>query len=137
MKRLRLIWFAAGAATSAVCTIVATFLLQSQVTLDGRIIPTLVLEEPLNVQALVEGGTPPDEDMIANQTSQFLRDCGAKAFEATALRGDVLPTADYPLVPENYGSIECVLKGLGEAELEFSVDMRWDSKVVREVRERQ
>jgi len=128
-----LVYFALGAAVTGLIVLLSSWLYQPLV-LDDDFTAVVVLIEPPNLETLSAGGVPSETDLIAHATGGLLKDCNASIFELTAMRADYSPRAEYPIVVENYGSLECVLNGLRNSKFEFTVENRFLPRTVREGR---
>jgi hypothetical protein len=117
VRRTRLIWFALGAAAVAIMTILTNLFLTPEP--ERPIIAYLELTEPLVVRDQVR-----DEDMIADQTGQLARTCGAKFFETTFLYNDHLPTMEIALTPENEKSVRCILAEASKRSIQTNIIFR-------------
>lgn len=62
--------------------------------------------------------------MIAHQTGELLRKCGAKSFETTFLFTDHAPTADLPLSDMNADAFACVLDGARARNIKIRIELR-------------
>lgn len=131
MRRTKLIWFGLGAAVAGVSFLLSTILREGLV-FDDTHVAYLVLTEP---KREIEPSAPVrDEDMIAYQAGEIFNRCGARAFETTGLYEDHQPTAELPLIAENYRALECVIEAIRDERLPFHIEMRWSSAVADELR---
>jgi hypothetical protein len=98
--------------------------------IDDSTVPYLILTEP-------ERSVANQEEPIASQAGQIIRDCRARAFETTGLYEDHSPTAEMPIVAENFDSIACVINAAEEKRIGFEFEARWSSAVTDEMRSRE
>jgi hypothetical protein len=117
VRRIRLIWFALGAAAVAIMTILTNLFLTPAP--ERPTIAYLELTEPLQGRDQVQ-----DEDMIADQTGRLARDCGARFFETTFLYNDHSPTMEIALTPENEESVRCILAEASKRSIQTNIIFR-------------
>lgn len=112
MKRERFVWFAAGAACSAIAAIGAAFALQSPPQEQGWFLR--VAEE---VQSLRDGRTA-----AVWRGAEIARDCGAQSFETMpGVGSDQTDATRIPLTRENNPSLGCIVEQARDAELWIGV----------------
>lgn len=102
MRRTKLIWFAAGAATSAIVALIAQLAIQH----PKQAQPYLsVSERPLTENESNKFGD------IAQTSGKLLRECGAKQFDVKAANGaDGVPYSLIKINQENDLTIHCVFE---------------------------
>jgi len=110
-NRSALKWFAAGAATSAVVTVVSAAVVHEPEPLA----PYLRVAEPYPAP------TQERDDEVASFGGRMLRECGAKTLEITAWGTDIQSYAYLPLTQENAKALQCAVKQ--SAGGRFEVDL--------------
>src|SRR6478609_1853218 len=114
INRNALKWFAAGAATSAVVTVVTAAVVPEPEPLA----PYLRVTEPYPAP------TRERDDEVASYGGRMLRECGAKTLDITAWGIDIQSYAYLPLTEENATAFRCALKqsagGRFEVDLVFA-----------------
>lgn len=133
MRRTRLVWFAIGAGSAALVAIIGNWYLQPTV-IEHNWTAYLILTEPLSETDSTSSDESRDLAIIANKTGSILRDCGARVFETTFLNDHHLPTADFPIILENYRSLECVIREAQNRGVSLQVETRGPSRAVDEMR---
>jgi len=128
-----LIWFALGAGTAALLSWAANWYL-NPIVLDDERVAFLILTEPLSQDQPSSEATEARNDSIADHTGEILRECGARVFETTGLYPDHAPTAELPMIHENYGSLECIIKAAHTNGINLTVETRWSSPAADEMR---
>ena len=118
MNRPRLIWFAAGVATSAGVSLVATSFVLEPIMPT----PSLILYEP--ELALNTALSNIESKLIPSETGELLRDCGARYFEIDL--GERELTAELQLTEENAGAFECVLNGARVRDYRVGIELLHD-----------
>lgn len=126
MNRSRLIWFAAGAATSVIASLAAMMLSPKPASLT----PFLILDEPAASPALKGNGLRTSTEaletsFIANKAGELLHGCGAKSFKVTVPENG-RPTADFPLNEENARAVECALTEAAGQKYRIGFELRPD-----------
>ena len=116
MRRVRLIWFALGAAS---VVSVSLFCQMFTPTIEAPVIAHLELIEPVD-----DAGEVRDEDMIANRSGALARECGAQFFETTFLYTDHAPTLEIALIPENQKATDCILARAAEQAIQTNIIYR-------------
>ena len=122
IRRARLIWFAAGAATTLLISFIAAQIPSAEETKAK--IATIELTEPV-----VEAEELKDEHSIANATGQIARDCGAKFFQTTFLVNDHPATMELPITVENSVAAECVLREATERGIAMRIVFRQPEQI--------
>ena len=122
MRRTRLIWFAAGAATTLIVSLVAAQIPSPEK--PKAKIAFIELTEPV-----VEAEELKDEHSIANTTGQIARDCGAKFFQTTLLVNDHPATMELPITVENSVAAECVLREATERGIAMRIVFRQPEEI--------
>ena len=122
MNRLRLIWFAAGAATTLLASLIAAQIPSGEE--PKAQIATIELTEPV-----IEAEELKDEHSIANATGQIARDCGAKFFQTTFLVNDHPATMELPITVENSDAAECVLREATERGIAMRIVFRQPEEI--------
>ena len=119
MRRTKLVWFAVGAATSAVASIVAS----------GLVIPTVQtmmmrIEEPEFSPTPEEWKAMSSEQQklsnIASQTGNLLRECGVTQFSTTLPGGHALPYVEFDVMKSKPVALDCVLEGARKIDARIS-----------------
>jgi len=114
MKRERLVWFAVGAACSAIAAIGAALALQSTPQEQGWF-----LRVAEKVQSLRDGRTA-----AVWHGAEIARDCGAQSFEMMpGLAPDQTDATRIPLTRENNPALGCIVEGARDAELWIGVQL--------------
>jgi hypothetical protein len=106
-----------GAGTSGLVSVASS--VTSGLSYDDTTFPYLILSEPTT--ALGDSASEGKDRFMAYQTGLLMRACGARAFETTAAGEGYLPTAELPIIYENYSSIECVIAAIRDNDLQFDV----------------
>ena len=122
MNRLRLIWFAAGAATTLLASLIGAQIPSGEE--PKAKIATIELTEPV-----IESEELKDEHSIANATGQIARDCGAKFFQTTFLVNDQPATMELPITVENSDAAECVLREATERGIAMRIVFRQPEEI--------
>ena len=117
MRRTRLIWFACGAAVSALAFSI------SQIALtDNAAFPesALIVSAP---DILPSGSDLDDLNSLSLTTGSMIRDCGNDQFQMhlSPLHGIVY---EIPVTPENYGSLECVVQSIRDSDEAISLSFK-------------
>jgi hypothetical protein len=133
VRRVKLVWFALGAGAAA-CAFVASNWFFRSTPVDQAQTAYIVLAEPISEAPPDDDHVVKDTDSIANTTGQLLRDCGSRVFETTFLYDDHGATADFPIIPENFGSLECVINAVRDQDIGFEVEVRSPPKAADEMR---
>ena len=103
MRRTGLVWFAAGAAVSALAYGLAGALISEK----SQSIPILEVEERFDRLSQM---TVDQQRENAPLNGQLLRDCGTDAFEMDAIIPDGGGQARVAVTPENEAAIQCILR---------------------------
>ena len=122
MNRLRLIWFAAGAATALLASLIGAQIPSGEE--PKAKIATIELTEPV-----IESEELKDEHSIANATGQIARNCGAKFFQTTFLVNDQPATMELPITVENSDAAECVLREATERGIAMRIVFRQPEEI--------
>ena len=122
MRRIRLTWFAAGAAATLLVTLIAAQIPSPDE--PKAKIAFIELTEPV-----VEAEELEDEHSIANATGQIARDCGAKFFQTTFLVNDHPATMELPITVENSDAAECVLREATERGIAMRIVFRQPEEI--------
>jgi hypothetical protein len=124
---MALLWFAAGAATSAAVAVSAD-LLWSEPAPKTPKVPFLVLEEPTRLVSSSSGPLSETDKLkiVASETGNVLRNCGAKRFEITAVYPDHPASADLPITAENSSAFACVLSAGAQKGFSLNIELHSD-----------
>jgi hypothetical protein len=115
MRRVRLIWFAAGAACASLAAVCAEFAMRSPAEEQGWF---LVVEE--------KGQSVRDGPAFALwRGAEIARDCGARSFEMIpdSSSSDGADRTRIPLVRDNNRATECILRRATDEGLWFDVGL--------------
>ena len=114
MKRQRLVWFATGAAFSAIAAVVAAMTFQRPQQEQGWFLR--VAEEG---QSLRDG-----RSAAIWRGAEIARDCGAQSFEMLPGGGsDQMDATRIPLTRENNPTLGCIVERARDAELWIGVQL--------------
>lgn len=114
MNRLRLIWFAAGAACSSIITVSAHLATRSAPAEDAWF---LRVAEDWQSQNTARGA-------VVWRGAEIARDCGARSFEMMPGFGsDGVDATRVPLVKENNRALNCIVEQATKANLWLGVGL--------------
>ena len=119
MRRDKLIWFAAGAGLSALCSVAVALFVER---------PVSAAEVPILV--VYDVGITPEQDEhfneIVSTSGQMLHACGVNNFDLDAQLNvtDSSPRSMVPLTSENEPALDCVLRSARDGGFEYHIEMK-------------
>ena len=133
MRRTKLLWFAIGAGTSGILSLAAYWFFEPTVIGHSSVTYFVLTDRSPQATRFPEA----DADVrtaIADKAGEVLRSCGARVFEMSSSYNSRPPTADLPIVDENFPAIKCVIEEGSKKGIDFRMESRWSSPATNELR---
>tara|TARA_Y100000296_G_scaffold43926_1_gene50376 strand:+ start:597 stop:956 length:360 start_codon:yes stop_codon:yes gene_type:complete len=119
VRRTRLIWFACGAAVSALVLSISQLALADNKETSGIV---LIISAP---DILPAGSDLDDLNSLSLTTGSMIRDCGYEQFEMRLSSHHGI-AYEVPVTPENRESLKCVVQAIRDSDeaISFSFEAR-------------